>query len=92
MKNTNEGIIFIACEESIADKLKMVVDLYRYKKRFDCILAAVIYFETETNFRIDWYYLEQKWEYSETMEKMINEPERASLWNGSKKIKRDAHF
>ncbi len=52
----------------------------------DCILAAVIYFETDTDFRIDWYYLEQQWEYSETMEKLINEPELTSLWNGAKKI------
>lgn len=86
MKNINAGIIFIACEEGITDKIEMAVDLCRYKKRFDCILAAAIYFETDTNFRIDWYYLEQKWEYSETMEKLINEPELASLWNGSKKV------
>lgn len=86
MKNTNAGIIFIACEEGITDKIKMVVDLCKYKKRFDSILAAVIYFETDTNFRIDWYYLEQEWEYSETMEKLINEPELASLWNGGKKV------
>lgn len=86
MKNTNAGIIFIACEEGITDKIKMVVDLCRYKKRFDCILAAVIYFETDTDFRIDWYYLEQEWVYSETMEKLIKELELASLWNGGKKV------
>ena len=66
--------------------MKMVVDLCRYKKRFDCILAAVIYFETNIDFRIDWYYLERKWEYSDTMEKLINEPELAALWNGDKKV------
>lgn len=86
LKNTDAGIIFIACEEGITEKMKMVVDLCRYKKRFDCILAAVIYFETNIDFRIDWYYLERKWEYSETMEKLINEPELAALWNGDKKV------
>lgn len=64
----------------------MVVDLCRYKKRFDCILAAVIYFETDTDYRIDWYYLEQKWKRSETMESLMNEPELVSLWNGGKKV------
>ena len=49
-------------------------------------LAAVIYFETDIDFRIDWYYLERKWEYSETMEKLTNEPELAALWNGGKKV------
>ena len=62
LKNTDSGIIFIACEEGITEKIKMVVDLCRYKKKFDCILAVVIYFETNTEFRIDWLYLERKWE------------------------------
>ncbi len=52
----------------------------------DCILAAVIYFETDTDLRIDWYYLEQQWEYSDNMEKLIKEPELESLWNDGKKI------
>lgn len=86
LKSTDSGIIFIACEEGITEKIKMVVDLCRYKKRFDCILAAVIYFETNTDFRIDWYYLERKWEYSENMERLVNEPELKSLWNGGKKL------
>ncbi len=52
----------------------------------DLIIAAVIYFETNTNLRIDWYYLEQEWAYSDNMEKLIKEPELESLWNGGKKI------
>ncbi len=86
LKNTSSGIIFIACEDGITEKIKMVVDLCKYKKRFDCILAAVIYFETNTDLRIDWYYLEQEWAYSDNMEKLIKEPELESLWNGGKKI------
>ena len=86
LNKTDSGIIFIACEEGITEKIKMVVDLCRYKKRFDCILAAVIYFETNTEFRIDWFYLERKWEYSGSMEKLIKEPELQFLWNGGKKV------
>lgn len=75
--------LFISSDsgKNILEYVERMTFLFMYKTKSEKCITVIAYFDTEEEFRLDWVYVEQQWEYDKEMEKFISLPEIKSMWN-----------